>query len=186
MSYIARSGATAVVRAATIEDKVAVARLVVRESGRLTTSRRQQDRLLETLSFLRDRRTIIHVVELEQRLCAAAILRVASQWRIFASAPLVSETGRAFEPALPLKMIEHAVQCCQADGWSALRYLADLERPLEISDHFERLGYTSAVDDADIGLGDWLLYGQRSHELCFNFRLGDGGPDGSDPRIVWF
>jgi hypothetical protein len=188
VSYIARPAGTAVVRSATIEDKVAVARLAARENsdGPAADQRQRQDRVLDMLSSLRDRRTVVHVVELDHRLCAAVSLRIASQWRIFASTPLVSEAGRAFDEALGLRLIEHAVQCCQADGWRALRYLADLEAPAAVRDHFDDLGYDCTAEAAQLGLSDWLLYGRRSQELRFRFRHEKGGSDESDPRIVWF
>ncbi len=188
VSYIAGLTATAVIRSATIEDKVSVARLFAREgsAGAAMDRRRRQDYIRKTLSALSDRRTVVHVVELNQRLCGLVVLKVAGRGRIFASEALVSETGRSFDPALALRLTEHAVRCCRTDGWSVLHYLADLPSPTKTARHFRRLGYACVAQEAWIGLSDWLFHGRRSHALSFDFRQKKRGPDESDPRIVWF
>ncbi len=176
------------VRAASLEDKVAVARLATQQADASppANERSRRDRVQQVLSSLRDSHTIIHVTEVSSRLCGAVILRIAAPRRIFASAPIVSTAGRAFDPGLALRMVEHAVQCCQADGWSELRYFADFDTPDVVCGHFRRLGYDCTAKEARIGLRDRLLHGRRSHELHFRFRTAKGGSDESDPHLVWF
>ena len=188
VSYIVGLTATAVVRSATIEDKVSVARLVAREGyqGAAMDRRRRQDRIRKTLSALNDRRAVIHVVELNQRLCGLVVLKVASRGRIFASEVVLTEKGRSFDPALALRLTEHAVRCCRPDQWKFRHYLADLPSPTKAARHFRRLGYVGVAQEAWIGLSDWLLHGRRSHALCFEFGDKKRGSDEFDPRIVWF
>ncbi len=150
VSYIARSAGTAVVRAASLEDKVAVARLATQQADavRLRKSGAGGTGCSRLLSSLRNSHTIIHVTEMSSRLCGAVILRIAAPRRIFASAPIVSTAGRAFDPGLALRMVEHAVQCCQADGWFELRYFADFDTPDVVCGHFRRLGYDCTAKEA--------------------------------------
>ncbi len=188
VSYIGGSTATAVIRPATVEDSLSVARLMISEAagGAVRDKRQQRAPIRTMLTALRDRRTIIHVVELKGRLCSAVRLRPVRQSRIFASEAIVGAAGRAFDPVLMLRMMEHAVQCCLTDGWAHLRYLADLPSPRVVEAYFRRLGYDCEVGEARIGLSERLRFGRRSHEIHFTFAKDKRGPDFSDPRIVWF
>ncbi len=122
--------------------------------------------------------------------CGAVCLRPVGECRVFASDTLVSAAGRAFDPALALRLLDHAIHCCRVDGWPVLHYLADLdEQSLEIIPaHLRQSRIDATAAPASIRLMERLRFGRRSHTLVIALAGGSRGPEhpAPDPRSASF